>query len=315
MAWAAHYAGHSYRDFYLDGDVLVEAQLAVTRAFNLDQISAISDPWREASGYGIDFEYPPEGVGKPKDTLIKDTKDIPRLKSLDIESCPRMKQRVQSIRKMAAELGQTHSVLGWIEGPLAEYADMRGLENALVDLVDKPNMFLEAADVIVGNAISFALAQVNAGADMIGMGDAAASLIGAELYCKYILDLERKIIQAIHDAGAAVKLHICGNTTSIIEHIPKTTVDVIDIDWMVPLAEARRLTGPDATLCGNFDPSAVLLQGSPDEVAASATSCIENGGEKFFLMPGCEVPPTTPEENIRAFCPCQGCLIPEKLKC
>ncbi|GAI11588.1 unnamed protein product, partial [marine sediment metagenome] len=29
MAWAAHYIGHSYRDFYLDGDVLAEAQLAV----------------------------------------------------------------------------------------------------------------------------------------------------------------------------------------------------------------------------------------------------------------------------------------------
>jgi general secretion pathway protein G len=32
---------------------------------------------------------------------------------------------------MAAEVGQTHSVLGWIEGPLAQYADLRGIENAL----------------------------------------------------------------------------------------------------------------------------------------------------------------------------------------
>jgi len=313
MAWAAHYVGHTYRDYYLDGEVLVKAQMAVTQTFNLDQTSAISDPWREASGYGVDFEYPSEGIGKPRDVLIKGQQDIARLQKLDIDQCPRMKQRVESVRKMAAQLGQSHSVLGWIEGPLAEYAALRGLENALMDLVDKP--FLEAAEVIVDNAIDFALAQVNAGADMIGMGDAAASLIGADLYCKYILDLERKIIQAVHDAGAAVKLHICGNTISIIEHIPKTAVDVIDIDWMVPLAEARRLAGPDVTLCGNFDPCAVLLQGRPDDVAASATSCIENGGDKFFLMPGCEVPPATPEANIRAFCPCQGCLIPEKLKC
>jgi hypothetical protein len=30
-------------------------------------------------------------------------------------------------------------------------------------------------------------------------------------------------------------------------------------------------------------------------------------------MPGCEVPPATPEKNIRAFCPSEGCLIREQL--
>jgi uroporphyrinogen decarboxylase len=66
-------------------------------------------------------------------------------------------------------------------------------------------------------------------------------------------------------------------------------------------------------LCGNFDPSAVLLQGSAEEVAEAARNCLAAGGERFFLMPGCEVPPATPEENIRAFCPCDGCLISKQL--
>ncbi len=63
MAWASHFIGHTYRDYYLDGDILVEAQLAVTKAFNLDQVSSISDPWRETSAYGMEFDYPAEGVG------------------------------------------------------------------------------------------------------------------------------------------------------------------------------------------------------------------------------------------------------------
>jgi len=314
MAWAANYIGHPYRDYYLDGDVLVEAQLAVTRAFSLDQISAISDPWREASAYGVEFDYPPDGIGKPKDTLIKTRDDILRIQLLDIENSERMKQRVESVRKMAAEIGQTHSVLGWIEGPLAEYADLRGLENSLMDLIDKPQMFTEAADVIVQNAIAFALAQIRAGADMIGIGDAAASLIGAELYKKLVLPLEQELIAAIHEAGAAVKLHICGNTIGIIQRMAKTGADIIDVDWMVPLDKARELVGPQVTLCGNFDPSAVLLQGSPEDVAEAAKYCLKAGGHKFILMPGCEVPPATPEENIRAFCPCEGCLIREELK-
>ncbi|HUT29775.1 MAG TPA: uroporphyrinogen decarboxylase family protein [Sedimentisphaerales bacterium] len=314
MAWAANYIGRDYRDYYLDGDVLAEAQLAVTRAFNLDQISAISDPWREASAYGVEFDYPPDGIGKPKDTIIKNGGDLSRIKPLDIEGAERMVQRVESVRKMAGEVGQTHSVLGWIEGPLAEYADLRGLENALMDLMDKPEMFTDAAGVLVDNATAFAAAQIEAGADMIGIGDAAASLIGANLYTKFVLPREQKLIAAIHKAGAAVKLHICGNIIGIIEHIAKTGADVIDVDWMVPLEKARQLVGPEAVLCGNFDPSAVLLQGSAEDVAEAASRCIAAGGERFFLMPGCEVPPATPEDNIRAFCPCEGCLIRKQLK-
>ena len=314
MAWAADYIGRDYRDYYLDGDVLVEAQLAVTRAFNLDQISAISDPWREASAYGVEFEYPPDGIGKPKDTIIKSRDDLLRIRPLDIEGSERMAQRVESVRKMAGEVGETHSVLGWIEGPLAEYADLRGLENSLMDLMDKPEMFGEAAGVLVDNAAGFAAAQIEAGADMIGIGDAAASLIGADLYTRYVLGWEQKLIAAIREAGAAVKLHICGNIIGIIEHVAKTGADVIDVDWMVPLDRARHLVGPEVVLCGNFDPSAVLLQGSAEDVAEAASRCVAAGGERFFLMPGCEVPPATPEGNIRAFCPCEGCLIRQELR-
>ncbi|HUT44826.1 MAG TPA: uroporphyrinogen decarboxylase family protein, partial [Sedimentisphaerales bacterium] len=192
MAWASHFIGHTYRDYYLDGDILAEAQLAVTRAFNLDQISAISDPWREASAYGMEFEYPPEGVGRPKEIFIKTRSEISRVRRFDIENAERTKQRIDSVRKMAAEVGQTHSVLGWVEGPMAEYGDLRGVENAMLDLIDEPEIFVEAGEVIVENAIAFAVAQIKAGADMVGVGDSAASLISPEMYTELVMPLERK---------------------------------------------------------------------------------------------------------------------------
>jgi MtaA/CmuA family methyltransferase len=184
-----------------------------------------------------------------------------------------------------------------------------------MDLIDKPEMFIEAGEVLVQNAISFAVAQLRAGADMVGVGDAAASLIRPDMYREYVLPLERKLFSAIHEAKGAVKLHICGNTKHIIQYMAESGAGIVDVDWMVPLAEARELVGPNITLCGNFDPSAVLLQAGPGDVAKAARQCIEAGGDKFILMPGCEVPPATPEENIRAFCPCDGCLIREELKC
>jgi uroporphyrinogen decarboxylase len=315
MAWAANFIGHTYRDYYLDGDVLVQAQLAVTGAFNLDQTSAISDPWREASAYGMEFEYPPGGVGRPKEVLIKTHDDISRIRLFDIEKAERTKQRIESVRKMAAEVGQTHSVLGWVEGPMAEYADLRGVENTMMDLIDKPEIFIKAGRVIIQNAIAFAVAQVRAGADMVGIGDAVASLIAPNMYKEFVLPLEQKLIAAVHEAGAAVKLHICGNIKNHISYMAQSGADIIDVDWMVPLEKARELVGPKITLCGNFNPAGVLFEGSAQDVAEAARQCLKAGGDKFILMPGCEVPPATPEQNIRAFCPCDGCLIREELKC
>ena len=311
MMWAAHRIGRSYRDFYLDGDVLAEAQLAVTRLFNVDQVSAISDPWREAEAYGMEFDYPEEGVGVPKGRLLKTPDE--RLRVIDPNTAPRVKQRVDSVARLAREMGDTHSVLGWIEGPIAEYADLRGMTEAMTDLLDQPDAFNRAAEVICRNAASFAQAQIEAGADVIGVGDAAASLVGPDIYARLVLPWEQRLIADIHQAGAAAKLHICGDISDIVADMAKTGADVIDVDWMVPLAEARDAVGPDVTLCGNFDPSAVLLKGAPEDVAAAARKCVADAGDRFILMPGCEVPPDTPEANLRAFCPCEGCLIEDAL--
>jgi len=314
MSWAAHFIGRTYRDYYLDGYVLVEAQLAVAKAFNLDQVSAISDPWREASAYGMEFDYPENGVGRPRKLLIQGPQDIARIKLFEIENADRPRQRVESVRKMAKAVGKTHSVLGWAEGPLAVYADLRGVESMFLDLIDTPQMYLEAAEIIIENQVRFAKAQIAAGADMIGVGDSVASLISPKMYQNYVLPFEKRLFDAIHEAGATVKLHVCGDISRSIDLMAQTGCDIIDIDWMVPVDKSRTLAGPNVTLAGNFDPSAVLLQGSPQDVADAARRCLEMGGRRFILQPGCEVPPGTPEQNLRAFCPCEGCLIPDLLR-
>jgi MtaA/CmuA family methyltransferase len=314
MSWAAGFIGRTYRDYYLDGDVLAESQLAVAKTFHLDQVSAISDPWREASAYGMEFDYPAHGVGRPRALLVPSPAEISRIRPFAIEDAARPKQRIESVRKMAEAVGRTHSVLGWCEGPLAVYADLRGVESMFLDLIDNPQMYLEAAATIIDNQIRFARAQVEAGADMIGVGDSVASLISPPMYEQFVLPFEKRLFDAIHEAGAAVKLHVCGDISNSIGLMARTGCDIIDVDWMVPLKESREIVGPNVTLCGNFDPTAILLQGTPQEVAQAARESIETGGQRFILQPGCEVPPGTSEENIRAFCPCDGCLIPDLLQ-
>ena len=94
-------------------------------------------------------------------------------------------------------------------------------------------------------AIRFAVAQVEAGADFVGIGDAVASLLSPRAYRAYALPYEQRIIRAVHDAGGRVKLHICGNTSRHLPDMATTGADIIDLDWMVDLAEGvANLAGP-----------------------------------------------------------------------
>jgi MtaA/CmuA family methyltransferase len=146
----------------------------------------------------------------------------------------------------------------------------------------------------------FAQAQVEAGTDLIGLGDAAASLVGPKFYQEFIWPFEKKLVDGIHALGAAVRLHICGNTRKHLEGMGRLGCEIVDLDWMVPLAEARAAMGADQVLLGNIDPVAVLKEGTPEDIQKGLARCREEAGRAYIVGAGCEVPPDTPEENLWA---------------
>ncbi|MFM7180581.1 MAG: uroporphyrinogen decarboxylase family protein [Verrucomicrobiales bacterium] len=52
MQFAAEHIGSNYGQFASDFRVLTEANLACARDFGMDQVSTISDPYRETQGFG-----------------------------------------------------------------------------------------------------------------------------------------------------------------------------------------------------------------------------------------------------------------------
>jgi len=53
-------------------------------------------------------------------------------------------------------------------------------------------------------------------------------------------------------------------------------------------------------LCGNTDPVAIMLRGTPGQVRESILECLRLGTPKSFSAAGCEIPADTPAENLRA---------------
>jgi uroporphyrinogen-III decarboxylase len=141
---------------------------------------------------------------------------------------------------------------------------------------------------------------VKAGATLIGIGDAAASLVGPRVYERFILPNEKKIIAAIHEMGAMARLHICGNTKRILKGMGETGADIVDLDYPAPVSEGRAAMRPEQVLLGNIDPVRALRDGTPESVRAAIGACYEQAGRAYIVGAGCEIARGTPMDNVRA---------------
>ena len=300
MAYAARYIGATYSQLAQDHRVLVEGNLRACADLHIDLVSAISDPWREASAFGAGITFPEDSVPECHTPLLASYADWVKLRPWDPWDHQRPRDRLQAVQLYRQRVGGHYPICGWVEGAAAEAADLRGVSAFLEDLALEPEAACDLMEVCCEAGIRFALAQVAAGADIIGIGDAVASLMNPRMYRAYAWPYERKMIEAIHRAGALVKLHICGNTSRHIADMVVTGADIIDIDWMVDMHQAVATCSGRAAINGNYDPVSVLLQGTPAEVYAATLACIQAGDAKAFVSAGCEVPVGTPMENLLA---------------
>jgi len=301
MQRAAHHVGRPLSRYYLDHRVLVDANVAVLEAFDLDIVQAISDPYREASDLGLDVEWPEDSLPIRRAILLQAPEDAAGLKLVAPEDGRRMSDRIEAVRLLRERVGDDVPVMGWVEGAFALASVLRGDTNLLLDIHDRPEWLKGFLDRLVAVGVAFARAQVASGAHIVGLGDSMGSLVSPKQYREFVLPYEQKVFAAVKEAGAIPRLHICGSTSHILADMARSGAEIVDLDWMVDLGRAAEAFGPDGPApCGNFDPVAVMLQGTPQEVATAVRACAEAGGPRHFSAAGCEVPDGTPSANLLA---------------
>lgn len=300
MTFAARHIGQPLSRYYQDHRVLVEANLAVLADFNLDIVQAISDPYREAADFGLQVEFPEDDLPVNVTPLLLEPSDLAALKAPDPASGPRMSDRLAAIRLLREQVGGEVPIMGWVEGALAEAVDLRGMSHLLMDLIKRPDWVEDLLETCVEVAVAFAKAQLEAGADIIGLGDAVGSQISPQMYRRFALPYEQRIFAAVHDMGGIARLHICGDTSQIVDDMVASGADIIDLDWMVDMGNAADRFGDRVSFCGNFNPVSVMLHGTPQDVHEAATACMVTGGPRSISAAGCEIPLGTPHENLHA---------------
>ncbi|MCX8090578.1 MAG: uroporphyrinogen decarboxylase family protein [Verrucomicrobiae bacterium] len=302
MQFACDQIGARYRDYCTDYRVLVEGQLRTAERFGFDYVNTMSDPAREAADCGAAVEYfDDQPVALVEDqALLADKTRLAHLKIPDPLGGGRMTNGIRALALYKEKVAGQLLIEGWIEGPCAEAADLRGINALMLDFYDDPAFVRDLFEFVLEMELRFARAQVQAGAESIGIGDAAASLVGPQIYQEFVWPYEKRMVDAIHAVGAKVRLHICGNIRRILEGIGRLGCDIVDVDSMVPMAEARQKTGPDQVLLGNLNPVTVMRNGTPELVTQAVAECHRQAAPRYIVGAGCEIPRDTPPENLHA---------------
>ncbi len=302
MMFAADNIGVKYGNYATDYRVLVESQLRVAEKYDFDYISCISDPAREAADCGATIKYfddqPPAIVEET--ALLLDKTKLANLKVPDPFGGGRMHDRINAAALFKEKVKNDKIIEGWIEGPCAEAADLRGINNLMLDFYDDPQFVTDLFEFVLEMELRFAKAQIDAGIDLMGVGDAAASLIGPKLYEQFVLPFEKKIVDSLHKMGTKVRLHICGNTRKILAAMGSLGCEIVDLDYLSPMSEGRAAMGDKQVLLGNINPVKVLRDGTPEDVLRELNKCHNEAGEHYIVGAGCEVPRSTQPENIFA---------------
>lgn len=301
MMFAAKEIGKTFSDCCIDHRLLAEAALRCHERYGIDMVCAISDSLREAEGFGTQVIFPDEGVPYAAQMRLQDIADIDTLQVIDPSLGRRMTDTVEAVRYLRQRVDNDVPVVGWVEGAMAECCDLMRMEEVFMNLLDEPEAMEQLLDICTKQGILFAKAQVEAGAHIIGIGDAATSLLGPALYEEFALPYQQRMIDAIHKMGVPVKLHICGNIGPVMDLVAQTGADMVDCDFMVDMERAATILPENCCICGNFNPVEILYQGTPEIVRAEVLRCRQIADRKnTFAAPGCEVPKDTPQENMFA---------------
>lgn len=299
MHFAARFNGYSYGEFASDYKVLVESNMKCLEYFDMDMVGLISDPYRETSAFGAVVDFPAESVPVCKTRLVKNAGDIEKLKNPDVYKAERTLDRIKGAEYFQQLLKGEVPVIGWIEGPLAEACDLAGVSEMLMMLMMEPEPAKSLIEKCMVTAKAFAKAQIDAGCDIIGMGDAICSQIDLAVYNEFVLEHHKSLVEYIHGLGAMVKLHICGNITHLLPSLKEVKPDILDLDWQVDLQNAHEMLGPDIIRCGNINPIEIQDM-TKDDLAQRVRDIISNEKKhNFILSGGCEITVKTPVENLR----------------
>ena len=275
-----------------DGNVLAEAQLAAQRVYGHEGLSVFTDVGIIAEAMGSQYhlrEFDVPILDKP---VVSDPDRVVELEAPDPGSMGRLPVYIEAVEKLYSAKGDVLPVFAYIPCPFTTAAGLRGIDDFLMDTIMSPEVACQLLEVSLEAAIRLCDECILAGALPILVDPlASGSVISRRTFTQFALPYNSRLIDYLHRYDLDITLHICGDTSSLIDLIAETGADLFSFDQL-DIDTAVNTIGDRVRLVGNL-PTNSLLTSSDLNIENACNEALKKGianPKGFVLSTGCEVP-------------------------
>lgn len=216
-----------------------------------------------------------------------------------------LRDQIDSVKLVSASLKGRAPLVQTVFSPLAALSRMAGSTKFMQRMIrEEPAAVHKALSAVTTTLARYSAACVNAGADGIFFATVewgSSDVISLSAYNKFARPYDLEVLAAVADSPLNI-LHVCRSNNHLLDLIdyPVAAFNWATQDTTNP-SPAEVLTKTDKAVIGGASHETVIPNGTPAEVVKEAhRSILDARSPRFLLSPGCAVPPTTPEKNLRA---------------
>lgn len=293
----------NFLDFCYTPDMACEATLQPIRRFNMDAAIIFSDILVVPHALGADVRFE-EGKG-PLLTPIQNLKDLESLRHDNFSS--HLSPVYEALKQTRKALPSETTLIGFAGAPwtlacyMIEGKGSRDFQHPRAMIYKDPEFFTKLVDMLTDAVSTHAIAQVNAGAEVIQIFDSWAGVLSEKQFSDWSIAPTKKIVSAIKKAHPSIPVigfpRMCGS--KIADYVKQTGVDAVSIDGSVTLSWAKEQLQPQTVVQGNLDQ--LLLAHDRNAMLVEAKRILSTFGNKRFIFNlGHGVIPETPPDNVLA---------------
>ncbi len=288
--------GVDYREYIRSPELMVRCQLAAVERFDYDWILLHPDDYIELEPLGVDTiadqRMPPAAIR----TMPATRETLRHLRVPDTWREGRMPAHLEALAGIKQAHGDSLVVAGRVAAPFSAVALLYGISDGLVLIYDDPDLFRDTADFFVELMTAWGIAQLDAGADAIWLGDcvAASGFLSPQQHADFALEPAAIVSDALRAHGGVVIYHGGDDSREHLE-LQAPHFEVINVGEGCDLAEIKAAIGDRVCLSGNAHPIGLMNCRDLAEVEAETRRIVEAGkpGGGYIFNTGEGIPRQT----------------------
>jgi uroporphyrinogen decarboxylase len=295
--------GISVKELISSSELQAKGMKAVADATDASAAVSFMDLSVEAEAFGATICVSDDEVPTVKGRLVSDEDEAEALEIPEVGSA-RTGIYIDAVKK-AVELIKDRPVLAGMIGPFSLAARLLDVTEIMMDCYDDPDMVHVVLDKVTTFLIEYAKAYKATGAGGIMMAEPVSGLLSPTLEEEFSSPYVKRIVDAVQDDSFVVIYHNCGdNVPKMLDSILSTGAAAYHFGNSVDMESDIIAQVPESTfVMGNVDPAGILRMGIPEKVREATLALLGKCSKypNFLLSSGCDIPPMTPWENIKAF--------------